>query len=281
MILPEFFTSAMAVHHKMLDAARPLEGKPTQLLKSLAKEFNGVVGGSFLAIRDGHTYNTFVLADPNGTTFYHNKDYPTFLENNYYLGGTDDGVFRTPHVSVGAALCWEFVRSGTAKRLYDKVDAVVGGACWWGPSDDLDTADIKTERAQNLALIKETPVRFAKMLGVPVIFAQQAGSYRAFAETDEKEPFNSHFIGETMIVDGKGAILARMAYEDGEGVITADITLGKVAGPTTSIPQGFWIPNMSGINGGTSEGWEQTLVSGRNYYDEVTYPHRKRRSVVK
>src|SRR5262245_33169652 len=37
-ILPEFFPSAIAVHHKMLDAARPLDGKPTQLLRRLAKE---------------------------------------------------------------------------------------------------------------------------------------------------------------------------------------------------------------------------------------------------
>ena len=29
-ILPEFFTSAMAVHQKMLDAARPVDGKRTQ-----------------------------------------------------------------------------------------------------------------------------------------------------------------------------------------------------------------------------------------------------------
>jgi len=161
----------------MLDAARPLDGSPTRLLKRLAHEHRGVVGGSFLAIRDGHTYNTFVLALPDGSTFVHNKDYPTFLENNYYLGGYDDGVLLTPGVTTGAALCWEFVRSGTAQRLRDKVDLVVGGACWWAPSDDVDTDEIRKDRANNLAMIRETPVVFARMLGVPVVFAQQAGNY--------------------------------------------------------------------------------------------------------
>jgi predicted amidohydrolase len=275
-ILPEFFASSMAVHHKMLDAARPLDGKPTQLLKRLAKENRGVVGGSFLATRNGHTYNTFVLAFPDGKTFFHDKDYPTFLENNYYLGGTDDGVFNTPRGKVGAALCWEFVRAGTARRMQDKVDLVVGGACWWGPRDDLDTPEVKKEREDNLNVIKETPVKFARMLGVPVVFAQQAGNYQAFEEPDEKQPYNSHFIGQTMIVDGHGWILARMSYEDGEGVIVADVKLGKVSGPLDPIPAGFWIPDMSGLNGGTKEGWEKTLVPGRKYYDTVTYPHRQK-----
>jgi predicted amidohydrolase len=279
-ILPEFFTSAMAVHPKMLNAARPLEGKPTQRLRSLAKEFNGVVGGSFLAIRDGHIYNTFVLAYPDGSTFYHNKDYPTFLENNYYLGGYDDGLLPTPGVRTGAALCWEFVRSATAKRLLDKVDIVIGGACWWAPSDDINTEAIKTERANNLALIKETPVKFARMLGVPIVFAQHAGNYVGSWSPDDTKFYNSHFIGETMIVDGHGKILAKMSREDGEGVIVADITLGKIADKTDPIPQRFWIPDLSDINGGTKEGWEQTMVPGRKYYDSVTYPNIKRQPKV-
>ncbi len=280
-VLPEFFASAMAVHPSMLEAARPLDGEPARLLQRLAREGQATVGGSFLALRDGHTYNTFVVARPDGKTFHHDKDYPTFLENNYYIGGRDDGVFTMPEFKVGAALCWEFVRAGTARRLYDKVDFVLGGACWWGPSDDVNTPEIETDRAQNLALIKETPVRFAKMLGVPVVFAQQAGRYRAFESTDGKGAFNGHFIGESMIVDGRGQVLARRSYEDGEGVLVADIVAGKVPGPTAPIPEGFWIPDMSGLNGGTQEGWEQTLVEGRTYYDTVTRPHRQRKPEAK
>lgn len=273
-VLPEFFTSAMAVNSKMLDAARPLNGEPLVLLKRLAKEHHGVVGGSFLAIRGGHTYNTFVLAFPDGATYFHDKDYPTFLENNYYIGGADDGVFQTKQANIGAALCWEFVRAGTARRLKDKVDVVLGGACWWAPSDDVKTPAADVDRKNNLDLIKETPVKFAKMLGVPVVFAQQAGTFRGFAETDEKNPYNSHFIGETVIVDGHGKILARRAYEEGEGIIIADLTLGKVPGGTDEIPDRFWIPEMSNLNGGTKQGWEQTLIPGRKYYDSVTRPRR-------
>jgi hypothetical protein len=39
---------------------------PAQLLLDLAREGNAVVGGSFLAWRDGNAYDTFVLALPDG-----------------------------------------------------------------------------------------------------------------------------------------------------------------------------------------------------------------------
>ena len=38
-ILPEFFTSAVCFHPKMLDVVRPINGEPTQLLNKLAKEY--------------------------------------------------------------------------------------------------------------------------------------------------------------------------------------------------------------------------------------------------
>jgi len=42
-ILPEFFTSAVAFHPKMLDVVRPINGEPTQLLNQLAKKYNGII----------------------------------------------------------------------------------------------------------------------------------------------------------------------------------------------------------------------------------------------
>ena len=49
-ILPEFFTTAIGVHSRMLGAARPLDGRPMQLLVSLAEAYEGVVGGSFKSL---------------------------------------------------------------------------------------------------------------------------------------------------------------------------------------------------------------------------------------
>jgi hypothetical protein len=75
-------------------------------------------------------------------------------------------------------------------------------------------------------------------------------------------------------VNGQGEILARMSEQDGEGVITADITLGAVPGERVPIPQRFWIPDMPAEE---HRLWEAQLKSGHQYYLSTTRPTLKRR----
>src|SRR6185295_7465440 len=91
-VLPEFFTTAIALHPtKLVNAYRTLEGLPMQLLKTLAKEGNAYVGGSFLARSGADVFNTFVLASPSGQVYTHDKDFPTTnIETSVYAGGEDD-----------------------------------------------------------------------------------------------------------------------------------------------------------------------------------------------
>jgi len=227
-ILPEFFTSAMAFHKDMANAIRDVNGSPAQLLRKLAREGNGFVGGSFLAWRDGEVYNSFVLALPDGRTLRHDKDYPTMLENCYYIGGSDDGVLSTPEGDVGAAVCYEFVRSKTASRLKDKVSMVIGGSCWWGMPDSAP-ADHPGHKWL-LDELRATPARFARLLGVPVIHASHAGHFVGLDWPGKPVRFSSSYLGETQIVTGRGEILARLTREQGEDIITADVTLGQALG---------------------------------------------------
>lgn len=271
-ILPEFFTSGIAFHPDMAKATRAVDGPPAQLLLKLAREGNAVVGGSFLAWRDGNAYNTFVLAFPDGSTLRHDKDYPTNWENCYYVGGKDDGVLPTPNGNVGVALCWEFVRSGTARRLKDRVNMVVGGSGWWTLSDARPADD--PYRKLNLDILKAAPGRLARMLGVPVVHASHAGRFEGLAWPGEAVAYSSHYLGETQIVDGRGQMLARMSYEDGEGVVTADITLGVIPRERMGIPDNFWIAEYPDS---TKSRWEATLKSGHEYYLSTTLPYLKER----
>jgi predicted amidohydrolase len=135
------FSPAIAFHPDMAKATEAVYGRPTELLRKLAREGNAFIGGSFLAWRDGNAYNSFILALPNGKTLRHDKDYPSYWEACYYVGGSDDGVLSTPDGKVGVALCYEFVRSRTAARLKGKVDMVVGGSCWWDVEDTAPADD--------------------------------------------------------------------------------------------------------------------------------------------
>lgn len=269
-IIPEFFTSAMGFHPKMLDVIRPLKGEPWQLLNQLAKKYNGVIGGSFIAFREHDFYNTFVLAFPDGTNYYHDKDQPTMWENCYYIGGTDDGVLETKLGNIGVALCWEFVRTRTVKRLLNRVDIVAGGSCWW-TLPERDIPGYRPElRETVLEMMEKTPSKFARMLGVPVVHAAHAGEFEAETPLMPDIPYKSYYLGETQIIDGNGKILARLRHEDGEGIIIEDIDFSKKWKPSESIPDRFWIPDMPQE---LKQAWNIFNKHGEKYYIETTKPH--------
>jgi predicted amidohydrolase len=242
------------------------------LLRKLAREGNAYVGGSFLAWRNGNVYNTFVLALPDGSTRLHDKDYPSMWEACYYIGGADDGVLATPDGNVGAAVCFEFVRSETARRLKGKVEIVVGGSCWWG----VNAADASERPAEKYLaeLLHDTPGRFARTVGVPVVHASHAGHFVGKSWPGEPVPFPSSFMGETQIVDGAGEILARMAQAEGEGVMTADVQFGVAPGERLAIPDRFWIPELPDW---IVRPWEEQLKLGREYYETSTLPYVRKR----
>lgn len=243
-ILPEFFTSAVAFHPDMSRVAQPLDGPALRMMVDAARRHGGYVGGSFIATRGGDDYNTFVLAFPDGRYVTHDKDQPTMWENCYYVGGSDDGILNTPLGPLGAALCWELVRTRTARRLRGKIDLLVGGSCWWGvPDRAIPIPGRKSAGRRNLEIMKDTPVRMARLLGVPVVHAAHASSFECRMPLVPGLPYRSCFLGETMVVDAGGEILARLSREDGEGLAVADIELGRIE-PTEDIPKGFWIPDI-------------------------------------
>jgi len=267
-ILPEFFPSAVAFTPAMLSAWQPLEGPPLQLMRRLAREHDGVVGGSFIAKSGKDCFNSFLLVFPNGQYFRHDKDIPTMWENSYYIGGSDDGVLGTPAGSVGVAMCWELIRSRTARRLLGKVDFVVGGSCWWDlrlpvPPKYAD------EQARLRDMLRQAPAHLARMLGVPVIHASHAGEFEGLTPGNESMPYASRYLGGSQITDGNGQVLARMTYEDGEGVITADITPGQVAGVLEPIPDNFWTVELPP---GAIKAWEYLNPLGREYYAATVRP---------
>jgi len=271
-ILPEFFTSAVCFHPKMLDVVRPINGEPTQLLIKLAKEYEGIIGGSFIAQRGDESYNTFVLAFPDGSIYFHDKDQPTMWENCYYIGGSDDGILETEIGNIGAVLCWEFIRSRTAKRLINKIDLVVGGSCWWSLPEQPLIGTPSELRNKTLEMMIKTPAKFARMLGVHVIHAAHAGDFIGEMPLMPDFQYKSYYVGETQIVDGKGKILERMKREEGNGFISADIEVKEKWKPTEIIPDSFWIPDMPEE---LNQAWEMLNNQGESYYQETTKSYRK------
>jgi len=269
-IVPEFFTTGIAFHPSLLNAALPLEGRALQLLCDKARRYNLPVGGSFIAIKqDRERYNTFVLAFPDGSYYSHDKDLPTMWENCYYRGGSDPGILETPLGPWGVALCWELIRTQTARRLRSKIDLLVGGSCWWTLPEKIPLPLKKKLIRINRELMEEAPARMARILGVPFVHAAHAGSFECHTPWLPGLTYRSYYLGETQIVDGRGKILARRKQSEGEGIVTAKIKPGRVE-PSETAPERFWIPDLHPM---FKLFWSYQNLHGRRYYRKVTRKH--------
>ena len=134
--LPEFFTTGVAWDPRIADAIETDSGPAATFLRDFSARHHIVIGGSFLCRISGGTVRNRYMAFANGTLIgRHDKDLPTMWENAFYEGGDpgDTGILgEYDGVRVGAAVCWEYMRTMTAQRLRGQVDvswvAPAGGA---------------------------------------------------------------------------------------------------------------------------------------------------------
>jgi hypothetical protein len=241
-VLPESVTSPNVYHPSMRSVARPVAGHPFEVLRGLAREYGCLVGGGYIAVRGGDARGTYCLAEPDGSAHLHDKDQPSFWENNYYAGGSDDGVFDTSLGPLGCANGWEWGRSRTAARLRGRVRMVVGGMHFPSfPSWRLTRPwFIGREEPLLIGYGREMPVRMAKILGVPCAQPSHVGDVVMHTPMVPGLGWPTRLIGETHIVDADGRTLALMTYDDGEGYVAADVELG-VPRPRDEVPETFWI----------------------------------------
>jgi predicted amidohydrolase len=266
-ILPEFFTTAMAFDDRMLGTARPLDGEPTRLLCDLAARHGITVGGSFLAIHaDAVVHNTLVLAGPDGVLGTHDKDLPTMWENCYYEPGGDDGLIETPDGTVGAAVCWELIRSQTARRLRGRVRLVVGGSCWWDVAENLPGAPLwRLVHDQNLRICDRTVPLLARLVGAPVVHANWCGRIEGRWALGTR--YVTRYVQHACIVDASGRELARRTADEGPGIITAELELGDPA-PLGAVPRSFWLHPENRLPHWRLMWWLQN-VHGRRYRERT------------
>ena len=302
-VLPEFFTSGLGYHPCMMHAHRPIDGEPMQMLKRLSKEHGIWLGGSFLAESDGHVYNTFALAIPDGRVFTHDKDFPTgAIEQMLYAAGEDaefvrmlrnptrtdvipsrqnnnvPGVFRIGASRIGNAMCWELVRKRTDRRLLKaKPDIVLAGSGWYCPEPET-LAEIlggsiehwENVEQQNHREVIEAPVRLAIMVGAPVVHANLVGASESYRFPTGKGTIVRNFYGESQVVDASGNVIARRAKHDGEGIVIGEV-LASHREPTEEIGDGFW--HITRDDNAAWDWWYDAY--GRDYYLSVTQPQRR------
>lgn len=268
--LPEFFTTPIVEDARLWRCSLPPENRALDFLREVATTHGVLIGGSYLEMRGRDVFNCYTLVRPDGRVTRHDKDLPTMIENAYYTGGADDGRHDTPLGRVGTAVCWETIRTQTVKRLAGKTDFLMTGSHWWAPPVNWKVLPgfLHTMDGMNRAIMRATPSTFAKLLGVANLHAAHCGALRGkipLLPHLPGAPFSSYLVGETQLVDRHGKVVARLAAEDGPGVISADLDLAPGT-PSLALPDRFWIPDLPWR---FRFFWQQQNLCGKQLYRQA------------
>jgi len=261
--LPEFFTTGAAFVPELADAGLAPDGAATEMLLSIARDEDVLVGGSFLCRDgDGEVRNAFLLAGPDGLLGRHDKDLPTMWENALYVGGADDGVIETGGPTVGAAVCWEFMRSATARRLRGRVDLVLGGSNWWAIPAWPPAAYTRRAEASNASTAARAPAVFGRYVGAPVVHGAITGAFSCPMPEFQAVTYRGRFQGGAQIADADGRARAGRGGGGVPGDVAAGLGAGR-SGPREPVPDSFWIHRRGMIS---AVAWNTQRVLGRRWY---------------
>lgn len=263
-VLPEFFSTGMGFLDAIAQAALPPDGAATQLLRELAIRHQAIVGGSFICRdADGENRNAWLLVGRDGRVLgRHDKDLPTMWENCFYVGGADDGIIEADGLTVGAAVCWEFMRTATPRRLRGRVDLVVGGSAWWSIPPWPPAALTRRLEAANARTAASIAPAMARAVGAPVVHAAHCGPVECALPLVPGVPYRGHYQGGTCLVDARGGVLAWRGAEDGPGIVCADVDAGRTAA-TLAVEENFWLHARGAVPAAL---WAVQNAHGRRWY---------------
>ncbi|WP_193465683.1 carbon-nitrogen hydrolase family protein [Mycobacterium novum] len=260
--LPEFFTTGIGFDESLATAALPPDGAATVLLTALARRHRALVGGSFLCRDpDGHVRNAYLLADPDGVVGRHDKDLPTMWENAFYTTGDDDGVLAAAGPTVGAAVCWELMRTQTVRRLRGRVDLMMTGSGWWSIPRWVPHRLFDRLERNNAGTARRAAASFAQYVGAPMVHAAHAGTLTC-AMPWLPLTYRGHFEGATLIAAADGTVVAERRADEGAGIVLGEITLGRQP-PRLDPPAGFWLHRRGTL---PTAVWHYQRWHGRRWY---------------
>lgn len=267
-LLPEFFTTGIGFAEKMLQAVYDNRTVQNQM-QVWAKEYDVILGGSYIAFDGKNARNRFLLCFPDGSSFCHAKDLPTQFENCYYTVGDTAHILDTPVGSIGIALCWEMLRYDTVRRMTGKVDIVLAGSCWWDLPDGSPRAR-QPLREYNQQLAAQAPVQLAKLLRVPVIHASHCGKVTAWNFPSANFLQTRQLVGTTQVVSSAGDILACRPFSEGAGLVCHELVWNRADRRSYEYPPDYWIPHLPDTY---LDAWNTLNPLGQQYYRDTALPN--------
>lgn len=265
--LPEFFTTGVSWNPRIVNAIQNADGEAVNFLQDFSARHQVVLGGSFLCrLSDGSVRNRYLCFASGTLVGKHDKDLPTMWENYFYEGGeaSDIGVLGTHDgIRIGAAVCWEFMRTMTARRLRNQVDVIMGGSCWWSIPTNfpkfLQRLWEPSNKHSSLACVQDN----ARLIGLPVIHAAHCGQIEC-PMPGLPIKYQGYFEGNAAIIDAGGHVLAHRSAEQGEGIVCAEILPGTQE-TTEQIPDRFWLRDRGIL---PAFAWHHQRWLGKRWYKQ-------------
>jgi predicted amidohydrolase len=115
--------------------------------------------------------------------------------------------------------------------------------------------------ARNCSTARRAAESFARFVGAPVAHAAHAGGLSC-ATPWWPVSYEGHFEGATVICVADGTVLASRDWSEGEGVVVADVELGRRS-PSAEPPDRFWLHKRGTIAALT---WNVQRAHGRRWY---------------
>lgn len=178
-VLPEMFT---AVH---LPDCRQLAEKPAgqtaQWMLRIARQLNALVCGSVSTKENGHFYNRFYFAYPDGKLEWYDKKnlYPLGGEFKTFTAGTKNLNVHFRGWRLAAQVCFDMCRTGTCGNPND-FDVLVYAACW---PEELNEA--WTTLLCGRAIENQAYALLANRMGTDATGPRYAGRSSAFTPSGE------------------------------------------------------------------------------------------------
>ena len=266
--LPEFFNTGICWDPSLAGSIEYEDGQSATFLCEFSKQNSVVIGGSFMCrVPEGGVRNRYLCFDKGVLVGKHDKDLPTMWENAFYEGGdqSDIGIIGDiDGARVGAAMCWEFIRTQTARRMKGEVDVIIGGSHWWSMPNNWPNWLLQRSEDYNHDNLIKCVQKTAQLIGAPVVHASHCNTFSC-KMPGLPYPVNHYqgvLEGHTAIVDAKGQIVAHRHKDEGEGVVIAKITLGNI-NTTETIPDRYWLRNRTVL---AAFSWHYSGFLGRRWY---------------
>ncbi len=226
-VLPELFSSGYFVSKEIWDFAESLDGPTVDWLKTTSKKLGIYVGAGFVETDGKDVYDSFAMTDPRGNIV--GRIRKDSAEAYVFKRGRGIHIMNSDFGKVGVGICADNQLFSFLGQMHEEsVDIVLMPHAAPLP---VKTSRLLTEKDFNdmHQKLKELPVIYAKVLGVPVILVNPISVLKKmpgiFGSLMSTELFALK--GLSRIVDSDGRVKGELGEEEGILVETVILDPGR------------------------------------------------------